>query len=217
MSLPPAEPTIIDLSPTISPDLPVWPGDPRVIMRQPYHLARGDAFTLTELAFSAHTGTHVDAPAHYLPDGAGADTLPLDALIGPAWVVDTGPATAITASLLAGLEIPSTARRVLFRTQNTTRGLMRSPQFHPDFVAITEDGAQWLVEAGVVLVGVDYFSVAPYDDLAPTHRVLLAAGVVVVEGLDMTQAPPGASFLVCLPLKLQGADGAPARAVLIQR
>ncbi len=216
MSHLPAEPIIIDLSPTLSPELPVWPGDPRVVLRQPYHLARGDAFTLTELSLSAHTGTHVDAPAHYLPGGVGADALSLDALIGPAWVVDTGPATAITASLLVSLDIPPWARRVLFRTQNTARGLMRSPRFHTDFVAITEDGALWLVEAGVVLVGVDYFSVAPYDDLAPTHRVLLAAGVVVVEGLDMTHAPPGASFLVCLPLKLQGADGAPARAVLLR-
>ena len=206
---------IIDLSPTISPDLPVWPGDPRVTLRQPYHLARGDDFTLTELAMSAHAGSHVDAPAHYVRGGAGVDRLPLDALVGPARVVDTGDAEGITAAVLAGLSIPPGTERLLLRTRNSTRGLMRLPEFQTDFTALTADGAQWLVDRGVRLVGIDYFSIAPYDDLAPTHRILLEAGVVIVEGLDMIDVSPGEYVFVCLPLKLKGADGAPARAILL--
>lgn len=209
-------PDIIDLSPPLSPETPVWPGDPRVVLRQPFHLARGDDFTLTELAMSAHTGTHVDAPAHYLPDAAGVDQLPLDVLIGPARVVDIGDAGLITASTLDRLAIPPGTERVLFLTRNTARGLMRSPRFHTDFVALAADGAQWLVDRGVRLVGVDYLSIAPYDALAPTHRILLKAGVVIVEGLDMTDVEPGDYTLVCLPLKLQGAEGAPARAILLK-
>ncbi len=208
-------PIIIDLSPTLSPDLPVWPGDPAVRIIRLASVADGDAFSLTELALSAHTGTHVDAPAHYLPDGAGVDTMPLDALVGPALVIDTGDADPITAATLAALDIPNSTERLLFRTRNSARGLMHSPDFHTDFVAIAADGARWLVERGVKLVGMDYFSVAPYDHLAPTHRILLEAGVVIVEGLNLIDVTPGPYQFVCLPLKLKDADGAPARAILI--
>ncbi len=208
---------IIDLSPAISPELPVWPGDPRVRLTRPASLASGDPFTLTELAMSAHTGSHVDAPAHYVRGGAGVDALPLEALIGPALVVDTDDADIITAGVLARLSIPPGTTRLLFRTRNSARGLMASPQFHTDFTAIAADGAEWLAAQGVQLVGIDYYSIAPYDDLAPTHQILLRAGVVIVEGLDMRQAPPGVYDLICLPLKLKDADGAPARAILITK
>jgi len=207
--------TIIDLSPPVSPDLPVWPGDPSVRVTRVASLTEGDGFNLTELALSAHTGTHVDAPAHYLPDGAGADALPLEALVGPALVVETGDAAIITAGLLAGLAIPAETQRLLFRTRNSARGLILSPDFHTDFAAISADGAQWLVDRGVKLVGMDYYSVAPYDDLARTHQILLQAGVVIVEGLNLTDVAPSGYQFVCLPLKLKDADGAPARAILI--
>ncbi len=210
-------PAIIDLSPSISPELPVWPGDPRVRFSRAASLDAGDPFALTGLAMSAHAGSHVDAPAHYVRGGAGVDALPLQALIGPALVVDTGDADVITADVLAGLSIPPGTTRLLFRTRNSARGLMASPQFHTDFTAIAADGAAWLAARGVRLVGIDYYSIAPYDDLAPTHQVLLRAGVVVVEGLDMRQVLPGAYHFICLPLKLKGADGAPARAVLIAK
>jgi len=209
-------PTIIDLSPTISPELPVWPGDPSVRFTRLASLEDGDAFTLTDLAMSAHTGTHVDAPAHYLRGGAGVDAMSLHALVGPALVVDVGAAGMITAEALEGLNIPSGTERLLFRTQNSARALMASRKFHTDFVALSACGARWLVQRRVRLVGMDYYSVAPYDDLAPTHRILLRAGVVIVEGLNMMTVEPGAYQFVCLPLKLADADGAPARAILIQ-
>jgi len=207
---------IVDLSPAISPDLPVWPGDPRVTLRQPYHLARGDDVTLTELTMSAHTGAHVDAPAHYVRGGAGVDQLPLEAMVGPAWVADTGEAEVITAAVLEGLDIPPGTVRLLLRTRNTSRGLLRRPEFHTDFVALTADAARWLADRRIRLVGIDYLSIAPYDLLAPTHRILLEAGVVIIEGLDMTDAAPGAWMLACLPLKLKDGDGAPVRAILMQ-
>ena len=208
-------PTIIDLSPTVSPDLPVWPGDPAVRITRVASLDAGDGFNLSELALSAHTGTHVDAPAHYLPDGAGVDALPLDALAGPALVVETGDANGITADLLASLPIPAGTERLLFRTRNSLRRLLASSEFHTDFVAVTSDGADWLVKRGVRLVGIDYFSIAPWDDLVPTHQTLLRAGVVIVEGLNLADVSPGTYEFVCLPLKLKDADGAPARAILI--
>ncbi|RUA16248.1 MAG: cyclase family protein, partial [Clostridia bacterium] len=151
---------IIDISPTLSPETPVWPGDPPLRLTRIANLDAGDDFTLTELAMSAHTGAHVDAPAHYVHGGAGADALPLDALVGPARVVDTGDANAITAGVLAGLGIPPGTTRLLFRTRNSARRLRLSPEFHTDFVAITADGAEWLAAQGVRLVGMDYYSVA---------------------------------------------------------
>ncbi len=206
---------IIDLSPTLSPATPVWPGDPALRLTHPASLARGDAFSLTELTMSAHTGAHVDAPAHYVRDGAGADVIPLETLVGPALVVDTGEADIISAGVLDGLAIPPGTTRLLFRTRNSARGLMVSPRFHTDFVAIDAAGARWLVQRGVRLVGMDYYSAAPYDALAPTHQILLRAGVVIVEGLNMMAVAPGGYEFICLPLKLKDADGAPARAILI--
>ena len=207
--------TIIDLSPRITPDLPVWPGDPAVRLTQPASLARGDPFTLTELAMSAHTGTHVDAPAHYVRDRAGADALPLDALVGPALVLDTGDVPLITAEVLAALAPSPAPPRLLLRTHNSARELMRSSHFHTDFVALSADAASWLVAQGVRLVGIDYYSIAPYKALAPTHEILLQAGVVVVEGLDMTEVVAGPYTFICLPLKLAAPDAAPARAILL--
>jgi len=209
-------PSIIDLSPTITPDMPVWPGDPQVRMTRVASLEKGDGFTLTELAMSVHVGTHVDAPAHYVRGAAGAHALPLDALVGPALVIDATAVNGhITAKALANMNIPSGTKRVLFRTRNSARGLMASASFHTDFVAISSDGATWLVEQGIQLVGMDYYSIAPWDDLAAPHQILLQGGVVIVEGLNLISVAPGPYQFICLPLKLKDADAAPARAILI--
>jgi len=206
---------IYDISLTLSPSLVVWPGDPPVTLTQPASMERGDMFSLTRMDISAHTGTHVDAPAHFVAGGAGIDSLDLNMLIGPALVVDARAARELSASVLESLAIPAGTQRVLFRTRNSE--LWRSPHtvFDEDFVAIPADGASWLVEHGVRLVGVDYLSVAPFAESAPTHQILLAAGVIAVEGLNLSEIEPGEYQLYCLPLKIAGADGAPARAVLI--
>ncbi len=207
--------TIHDITLTITPELPVWPGDPPVRLSQPAHLERGDLCTITRLDISAHTGTHLDAPAHFIPGGATVERLDLDALIGPALVVDARGQGDLTAEVLQGLAIPPGVQRLLLRTDNSALWQRGEAPFAEDFVAIAPSGAAWLVERGVRLVGIDYLSVAPFDDPAPTHQILLRAGVIAVEGLDLRAIEPGAYQLICLPIKIGGADGAPCRAVLV--
>lgn len=207
---------IHDITLTITPALPVWPGDPPVHLSQPVHLDRGDPLTLTRLDIGAHTGTHLDAPAHFIPGGAGVEALDLETLVGPALVVEALTADALTAQVLDTLAIPAGVRRILFKTRNSELWDRSPDDFVEDFVAVTASGAQWLVERGVRLVGVDYLSVAPVADSAPCHQILLRAGVVPVEGLDLRGIAPGVYQLVCLPMKIAGSDGAPCRAILIE-
>jgi arylformamidase len=208
---------IYDISLPISENLPVWPGDPPVQIRQVMRLDRGDAMTLTRLEMGAHTGTHVDAPAHFVAGGLAVDALDLDVLIGPALVIHVPSAGALSSEVLDGLAIPHGIRRLLFRTRNSDLWAQGRTEFWKDFVAITEDGARWLVDWGVRLVGVDYLSVSSYRDPIPPHLVLLRAGVIALEGLNLSAVAPGTYHLVCLPLRIQGAEGAPARAILMDR
>jgi Predicted metal-dependent hydrolase len=207
-------PTIYDISVPVAPGLPTWPGDPPLVLERYLKMEDGSDANATRFAASVHIGTHIDAPRHFLADGATVDQVPLEQLIGPAWVVDLTHVEAITAQALAQAHIPAEAQRLIFKTRNAT--LWQKPGFQKDYVAITPDGAQWLVERGVRLVGVDYLSVAPFDDPVPTHRILLGAGMVLIEGLYLPEVPPGRYTLYCLPLRLQGAEGAPARAILIK-
>jgi len=209
--------TIYDISLTISPSLPTWPGDPGIVLEQFESMDKGAHANVTSISTSVHVGTHVDAPHHFLNDGRTVENLPLDVLTGPCYVVQLPDGIdAITAEVLIRTEISSDMKRILFGTSNSHYWAKGESKFQTDFVAITEDGAEWLVERGVQLVGVDYLSVAPYGDSEPTHQVLLKAGVVVVEGLNLARVVRGFYELYCLPLKIAGCDGAPARAILIQ-
>ncbi len=209
--------TIYDISITISPTLPTWPGDPALALEQIESMDKGASANVTRIGASVHLGTHVDAPHHFLNDGRTVESLPLSVLTGPCYVTQLPDGVdAITAEVLDRTEITSDMKRVLFGTRNSHLWAKGESQFQTDFVAITEDGAEWLVERGVQLVGVDYLSVAPYGDSAPTHTVLLKAGVVIVEGLNLSQISRGFYDLYCLPLKIADSDGAPARAILIQ-
>ena len=176
----------------------------------------GDLYTVSRLDLGAHTGTHVDAPAHFVPGGAGVDRLDLDLLVGPAWVVHVPEAGVLTPEVLEGLSIPSGTERLLFRTRNSDRWAGGEQGFWEDYVGVTDAGARWLVSRGVRLVGIDYLSVSTYTDLVPPHQTLLGAGVIIVEGLNLSAIEPGPYRLVCLPLKLVGGDGAPARTILIE-
>jgi arylformamidase len=192
---------IIDISLPIGPDTPVWPGDPPVVLEPVARVADGDPFDVSRLVLGTHTGTHVDPPAHFLPGAATVDALPLDVLVGPAVVADF-PSGAIGGDALAAVALAEGSTRLLLKTGR-------------DAGALTPEGARWLVERGVRLVGADTLSIEPETGEYPVHRILLGAGVVIVEGLDLTTVAPGPYQLVCLPLRVVGGDGAPARAVLI--
>lgn len=206
---------IHDISVPISKSLPLWPRDPVLRITQPSHLDRGDSVTLTRLDIGAHTGTHVDAPAHFVPGGATMDEIDLGLLVGPALVVHALEVDALSAVVLEELPIPPGSERILFRTRNSDLWARGELEFQKDFVAIPEDGARWLVSRGVRLVGVDYLSVGAFEDPVATHQILLGAGVIAVEGLDLSGVEPGVYTLVCLPLRLEGCEAAPARAILM--
>lgn len=208
---------IYDISLTISPDLPVWPGDPSIEIEQIESMDTGAQANVSRLSAGVHTGTHVDAPHHFLNDGRTVEGIPLELLIGPCYVTQLPDGIhAITAAKLEYLSLPNDMTRILFGTRNSKLWSRSETRFQEDFVAVTEDGARWLVEHDIHLVGVDYLSVAPYGNSVPTHTILLQAGVVVVEGLNLSAVPRGFYDLYCLPIKLLGADGAPARAILIR-
>lgn len=209
---------IYDITLTLSPDMPVWPGDPAVALEQVESMDRGAEYNMTRLAMSVHAGTHVDAPHHFLNDRRTVESLPLEVLTGPCYVLQLpDDVDEITAEVLKRTPIPEGAERLLFGTRNSHWWGQGVNEFQTDFVAVSEDGARWLVERGIKLVGVDYLSVAPYHQAVPTHRVLLEAGVVALEGVNLSQVPRGFYELYCLPLKLAGSDGAPARAILVTR
>jgi arylformamidase len=203
-----------DISVGISPDLPVWPGDPPVKLERLKDVAKGDDSTVTHLSFGAHVGTHVDAPLHFLEGGDTVDHLPLRLLTGRAYVVDMGKAETIDEAALQRVNLPPRTRRVLFKTRNSELW-GKENRFVETYVSLTPGGVNWLVKKGVQLVGVDYLSVAPFKDTVPTHRALLSAKVIILEGLDLREVSQGRYTLYCLPLKLVGAEGAPARAILV--
>jgi arylformamidase len=208
--------SIYDISLTISSSLPVWPGEPPIKLTQTASMDSGADYNGTHIDMSAHTGTHIDAPHHFLNDNRTVESLPLDVLTGPCYVVQLpDDMNEISAEVLDRLPLPTGVARILFGTRNSKLWAQGEEQFQENFVSISPDGAEWLVAHGIKLVGIDYLSVAPYSDPVPTHQVLLRAGVIVLEGIDLSQVPRGFYDLYCLPLKLAGADGAPARAILV--
>jgi len=203
---------IFDVSVPIRDGMLHYAGNPPVHVKRVSSLEDGDPANVSELDLGAHSGTHVDAPAHFLTGGAGAETLPLEVLIGQADVVDATSATAaLDLVTLRDLELlPPGSERILFKTRNSQ--LWSRDEFTRDFVRLDGEAAAYLVERGAKLLGIDYLSIGDAD----AHRILLSAGVVCVEGLDLRGIEPGPYELICLPLKLVGSDGAPARAVLIR-
>jgi arylformamidase len=203
---------LIDVSVPLDLALPNYPGNTPFSLDAIKRIARGDSSNVSTLHISAHGGTHVDAPRHFFDHGAGVDALPLDLLVGRARVIELVTRRGITAENLAGLDL-SADLRVLFKTSNSQR--WGSAEFHPDYIGVAESGARHLVEHGVKVVGVDYLSVEEFKAPgAPAHHILLGAGVIVIEGLNLRDVEPGEYDMYCLPLRLVGSDGAPARVVL---
>jgi arylformamidase len=206
---------IVDISLPISPQLPVWPGDPPVEIEKLSSILEGAEANVSKISCGVHMGTHVDAPNHFIDSGQGIDTLALEALIGPAYLLDLIGTDIINRETLENADIPEDVERILFKTRNSMYWATGIKTFQEDYVAVDQSGAEWLVEQGVKLVGVDYLSVAEFGAGAPTHQTLLRHGIVIVEGLDLSSAGAGRYDLACLPLKIIGSDGAPARAVLM--
>lgn len=190
----------------------LFPGDPPFTMSPAFRTSQGDIFNLSALTMCTHTGTHVDPPAHYLDGGPTVDLIAPEVLIGPGTVLDLRGKARIDRQALESCG-PIDHARVLFKTDNSPRLL--EPEFHEDYVHLTEDGAALLIDLGVRMVGIDYLSIERFGSPgAPVHRALLGAGILVVEGLNLTEVPSGPCRVYCLPLKILGGDGAPARVIL---
>jgi arylformamidase len=210
-------PVFYDISLPISPTMPVWPGDPRIRIDRTSSIRNGDGCNISRLEMGTHTLTHVDAPRHMTDRGLPVNRLPLNLLIGPALVVEPRlEGNLITATDLGELGIRSD-ERLLIKTRNSNLWMGGPYEFESDFVALTKDAAHWLLAKGIKLVGVDYLSVEAFDaqDLE-VHHTLLEGGVIILEGLNLSQVPEGRYQLICLPLKVQDGDGAPARVVLMR-
>ena len=205
---------IIDVSVPLRAEMPTWPHSEGLKLTPAKRLAAGDTTNSSVLRCDVHVGTHVDAPWHFLDNGSTVEELPLDVLVGPAAVAHLPEARSISAPDLSALSLPPETKRLLLRTRNSELWAAGVTEFVKDYVALTADAAQWVVDRGIRLIGVDYLSVQRYDDNPATHQILLGAGVVVIEGLNLARVQPGSYELICLPLKLVGADGAPARAAL---
>jgi arylformamidase len=204
-----------DISLTLRGRMPVYPGESTPLLEPTSQMERGDSYNVSRLTISTHTGTHIDAPRHFLADGASVDRIPVDVLVGPALVVGMAVDQEITAADLEVASIPPGTERLLFKTRNSR--LLDDEDFRRDFVYLTLDAARWLVERAIRLVAIDYLSVEEMDAQPNiVHQTLLRAGVVIVEGVDLRQVAPGPYLLACLPLKLEGADGSPVRAVLVE-
>jgi len=197
---------------------PVYEGDAAMRFEFLKEMRRGDPLTLSAYSLGAHSGTHVDAPMHFVADGAPIDKVPLERLIGPARVIEIADdVQAITAAEL-GKHDWRGAPRILFRTRSSIHGWMMSPLFHRDFAYIAPDAAQLLADANVQLVGIDYLSAEQFGASAPrAHQILLGKGIPIVEGLLLTAVRAGDYDLIVLPMKVGGHEGAPARAVLRRR
>ena len=205
----------IDVSVPVRDGMVHWPDDPPVEIGLSLSIARGDPANVTKVSMSAHTGTHMDAPRHFIDGGDGVDAVPLEAMIGPARAIEIESPEAVTADELGRHDLGE-VERLLLRTRSSDREWWLQ-DFDPEFVHIEPAAAEAIAQAGVRMVGVDYLSVGGMDEGAETHRALLDAGVWIVEGLDLSGIGAGEYELVCMPLRLVGADGAPARALLRKR
>ena len=206
----------IDVSVPLRSGMHHWPGDPPPFVTMHAGTAKGDVCNVSAIYCSSHTGTHMDAPWHFLPGTKTMDDLPWDAVIGPARVVEIKDREAIKPAELKKLKLRK-GERLLFKTRNSAVGWAK-PEFDKDFVYISKEGAQYLVDCGVQTVGVDYLSVGGfYKDGIETHHILLGAEVWIIEGLDLAKVKPGNYDLLCLPIKFHQGDGAPARCLIRPR
>ena len=203
----------IDISVPLRNAMVHWPGDPSVTIKRIKDMEHGDTANLSEISMGAHSGTHVDAPLHFIQQGQGVDKMPLDIMVGRARVIEILDTESIKSEELLRHRILC-GERILFKTTNSSH-VWHTDEFIEDFVFISDDAALFLAERGVRLVGVDYLSVGSFNRGGSyVHRTLLSGGVWIIEGLNLLGVKQGKYDLICLPLKLGDSDGAPARAIL---
>jgi arylformamidase len=207
----------LDISVPLQEGMQIWPESPGYSLVEDRKIGPSSVTNNTHIICDVHAGTHIDAPRHFLPEGETVDNLALDLLIGPAMVIDIPFCRAVTATHLEAAHIPPEVERLLIRTENSRSGHSTGSRFCPDFIGLKPDAAEWLVNHGIRLVGIDYLSIQPFRDGPQTHTILLRAGVIIIEGLNLMEAGPGLYTLICLPLRLTGAEGSPARAVLVSK
>lgn len=209
----------IDVSLRVSSQMLTWPGDPPAVVRRTSNMAAGDSANVSELILGSHTGTHVDAPVHFIDGATGVDAIPFDAMIGDVYVADArGLEGALDGRDLETLGMPAGTQRLLIRSDNSEIWRQRQPSFPESYVCLSPDGAAWCVDRELRAVGVDFLSVEQKGAQGhPTHVTLLSAGIAVIEGLDLGDIEPGAYELICMPLRLPGCDGSPARVALRPR
>ena len=207
-----------DITVPITSDMLIWPGDPKVTLRQVSSISQGASSNISQLRMSVHTGTHIDAPKHFLDDGNTIDRISLKQLIGPVFVMvfeeEISLITKETITKHKDFDILSDIKKVLFKTRNSRLWHSDSKLFRKDFVGLDHSAAQLLADLGMELVGVDYLSIATFNETEEPHKILLEQGVVLLEGIDLTGVPQGSYELYCLPLLLQGCEGSPARVIL---
>lgn len=208
----------IDISAPVYDGMVHWAGDPAVHMARFASIATGAPCNVSKVDMSAHTGTHMDGPIHFMPNGAGLETLPLDAVIGPCRVIEVHNKVAVTVEDLLAHKLQR-GERILLKTPNSTKSWAMAPAFDKDFVYISKEAAKHIADAGVRTIGIDYLSVGGfYKDAVETHQALLSVPVWIIEGINLAHITPGDYDLICLPVKFSNtADGAPARAVLRKR
>jgi arylformamidase len=207
---------IIDISLPLHFKMPKWPGSEGIKIHRSKRLEVGDKVNNSKLECDVHIGTHVDAPLHFIEDGSTVEALPLNLLIGPAVVAAIPEAKVVTAKHLASIGLPPKTERLLLRTRNSDLWASNVTEFREDYTALTADAAQWLVDREIGLVGIDYLSIQIFSDPPATHEILLKGKVVILEGLNLADVKPGKYELICLPIRLVGTEGAPARALLRQ-
>jgi arylformamidase len=205
----------IDVSVAIRDGMAHWPDNPPIRVERMLDMSHGAAANVSKLSLGVHTGTHVDAPVHFDPRAAGVDKIPLDALFGPARVIAIKDPREITVRELAAAKLKA-GERILLKTKNSPRAWKQWAKFDERAVHLTGDAARLLAEREVLTVGIDYLSVGGYaaGNGEEVHHALIGAGVWIIEGLDLSKVPAGPCDLICLPIKLAGADGAPARAIV---
>jgi arylformamidase len=207
---------IIDISLTLHNDMPTWPTSSGIKLTRSQSMESGDPSNVSRLDCDVHTGTHIDAPRHFIENGITVDQLNLHQLIGPAIVACMPELDAVDASDLESLDLPRDCKRLLLQTRNSELWGKNISEFRKDYVALSQNAAKWIVDHGIDLIGVDYLSVQRYGDGPLTHQILFEGEVIIIEGLNLNGVAAGTYDLICLPLKLKDTEGSPARAVLLK-